>query len=70
MPAESSAHIAQLDFKDGPPVDSDIAEIQQLADAQEKMRGMLGEYQRTVELQSKSLKHQIAELQHAEGQLT
>ena len=67
--AESSARIAQLDFTHDRPISSDIAEIRQLADAQEKMRGMLSDYQRTVDSQSDSLQHQITELRHAESRL-
>lgn len=67
--AESSARIAQLDFEDGPGVHSDIAEIRQLASAQDTMRGMLSEYQRTVDSQSESLQRQVSELQRAELRL-
>lgn len=67
--ANSSARIAQLDFEDGPPVQTDIREIQQLASAQDKMRAMLGEYRRTVDSQANSLKHQIAALRSAETRL-
>lgn len=49
---------------------SDIAEIRQLARAQETMRGMLNAYQRTVDSQSASLHRQVSELQRAELRLS
>ncbi|MBA3032102.1 MAG: EAL domain-containing protein [Gammaproteobacteria bacterium] len=69
MLARSSARIAQLDFHDGQPVRTDIAEIRQLASAQTKMRHMLSEYRRTVDSQAKDLKQQIAALRGAEARL-
>ncbi|MBT9567392.1 MAG: EAL domain-containing protein [Thiobacillus sp.] len=67
--AESSARIAQLDFADGVAVHSDIAEIRQVAHAQDTMRSMLREYQRTVDSQSESLQRQVTELQLVESRL-
>ncbi|HEY9098507.1 MAG TPA: EAL domain-containing protein [Thiobacillus sp.] len=67
--ATASARIAKLDFQDGSIIQSNIAEIRQLASAQEKMRSMLSTYQRTVDEQAASLKHQIVALQNAESRL-
>ena len=67
--ATASARIAKLDFQDNSAVQSDIAEIQQLASAQEKMREMLSTYQHTVDEQATNLKHQIVALQNAESRL-
>ncbi len=67
--AEASGRIAQLNFRLGEPVQSDIKEIQQLAGAQEQMRRMLDEYRGTVDAQAKDLKQQIAALRGAEARL-
>ena len=67
--AANSARVAQLDFDEGSPVESDIEEIEQLAAAQKKMRGMLNEYRCTVDSQADSLKHQIVALRSAETRL-
>ena len=67
--AAASGRIAQLDFQAGPDIRSDIAEIRQLAGAQETMRITLDEYRRTVDTQAESLNQQIVALRSAEARL-
>ena len=67
--AAASQKIARLDFQSGGTVESSIREIQQLAVAQDQMRGMLENYRSTVEAHSAELQEQIDALRAAEAKL-
>lgn len=67
--ASQSARIGQLDFQAQSTVHSPITEIQQLATAQDAMRGMLQRYRATVDGQATGLRQQIAALREAEARI-
>ena len=67
--AAQSARMGQLDFQADAPVHSPIAEIQQLAGAQDAMREMLQRYSTTVDEQAAGLHEQIAALREAESRI-
>ena len=64
-----SMRIGQLDFRADASVQSPISEIQQLANAQESMRGMLQSYRVQVDEQAAGLRRQIEALQEAEARI-
>ena len=63
--AAASGRIGQLDFSPGMRVKTPIAEIQQLAFAQDAMREMLHRFRATVDSQAAHLREQIQALMHA-----
>ncbi len=65
----SSERIAHLDFSLVKPVETPLVELQRLATAQERMRGMLGTFRETVDAQSVDLKQQINSLRDTEARL-
>ena len=67
--ASQSTRIGQLDFQAHSTVNSPITEIQQLATAQDAMRGMLQRYRATVDGQATGLRQQIAALREAEARI-
>ena len=67
--AKASSQIGQLDFRGAAPVNSRIAEIRQLAVAQETMRALLQNNQRMLADQAEYLHRQIAALLAAEDKI-
>ncbi len=61
--AANSERIANLDFGESPPVQTNYREFHQLAQAQESMRAMLKEFRDTVETQAFNLQGALSEKQ-------
>jgi diguanylate cyclase (GGDEF)-like protein len=64
--ALASQRIGRLNFEPGPPVQSKVAEIAQLADSQASMLAMLNSNHAELAARAQTLSHQIATLQATE----
>ena len=66
---EQSERVGRLDFRAGPPITSQVAEISRLAHAQDTMATLLRGHQDTLADQARALREQVAALTRAEQRL-